>query len=107
MKLRINDRLAAITVLCVFSVSDYANLLTAVTAVEVMRERSADGVTIDEVLTRGGAPRGSVYYHFPNGRNQILTEALRYSGEEITATIDDAAERGALALVRHSGLATK
>ncbi|ORB12551.1 TetR/AcrR family transcriptional regulator [Mycobacterium noviomagense] len=72
-----------------------------VTAAEVMRERGAAGVTIDEVLTRSGAPRGSVYYHFPNGRNQILTEALRYSGEAITATIDAAADRGAMALVRH------
>ena len=49
-----------------------------VSAAEVMRERGAAGVTIDEVLARSGAPRGSVYYHFPDGRNQILTEALRY-----------------------------
>ncbi|EUA43106.1 bacterial regulatory s, tetR family protein [Mycobacterium xenopi 3993] len=66
-----------------------------VTAAEVLRERGAAGVTIDEVLTRSGAPRGSVYYHFPNGRNQILTEALRYSGEAITAAIDTAADQGA------------
>ncbi|BBU24858.1 TetR/AcrR family transcriptional regulator [Mycobacterium xenopi] len=71
-----------------------------VTAAEVLRERGAAGVTIDEVLTRSGAPRGSVYYHFPNGRNQILTEALRYSGEAITAAIDTAADQGAAALVR-------
>lgn len=71
-----------------------------VSAAEVMRERGAAGVTIDEVLTRSGAPRGSVYYHFPEGRNQILTEALRYAGDAITATIDDAADRGAVALLR-------
>jgi AcrR family transcriptional regulator len=52
-----------------------------VSAAEVMRERGAAGVTIDEVLARSGAPRGSVYYHFPEGRNQILTEALRYAGD--------------------------
>lgn len=71
-----------------------------VAAAEVMRERGAAGVTIDEVLTRSGAPRGSVYYHFPNGRNQILTEALRYAGDAITADINDAAERGAMVLLR-------
>ncbi|MGB6209399.1 MAG: TetR/AcrR family transcriptional regulator, partial [Mycobacterium sp.] len=32
-----------------------------ISAAEVMRERGAAGVTIDEVLTRSGAPRGSVY----------------------------------------------
>jgi TetR/AcrR family transcriptional regulator, lmrAB and yxaGH operons repressor len=65
-----------------------------------MRERGAAGVTIDEVLTRSGAPRGSVYYHFPEGRKQILTEAVRYAGDAITADIDEAAGRGAMALVR-------
>ena len=71
-----------------------------VSAAEVMRERGAAGVTIDKVLARSGAPRGSVYYHFPNGRTQILAEALRYSGESITAMIDDAAGWGGRALLR-------
>src|SRR6201998_1765095 len=71
-----------------------------VSAAEVMRERGAAGVTIDEVLARSGAPRGSGYYPLPDGRNQILTEALRYSGDSITAMIDDAAGWGAKALLR-------
>ncbi len=71
-----------------------------ISAAEVMRERGAAGVTIDEVLARSGAPRGSVYYHFPDGRNQILAEALRYSGESITAMIDDATGWGARVLLR-------
>src|SRR5215472_13512619 len=71
-----------------------------VSAAEVMRERGAAGVTIDEVLARSGAPRGSVYYHFPEGRNQILAEALRWAGDTIADSIDAAAERGALPLVR-------
>src|SRR5262249_42024187 len=71
-----------------------------ISAAEVMRERGAAGVTIDEVLTRSGAPRGSVYYHFPEGRKQILTEAVRYAGDAIASNIDEAAGRGAMALVR-------
>ncbi|QLL07919.1 TetR/AcrR family transcriptional regulator [Mycobacterium vicinigordonae] len=71
-----------------------------VSAAQVMRERGAAGVTIDSVLARSGAPRGSVYYHFPDGRNQILAEALRYSGDSITAVIDRAADRGARVLLR-------
>jgi len=69
-------------------------------AAEVMRERGAAGVTIDEVLVRSGAPRGSVYYHFPDGRNQLLTEALQFAGESITTVIDEAARHGSLSLVR-------
>lgn len=71
-----------------------------ISAAEVMRERGAAGVTIDEVLARSCAPRGSVYHHFPGGRSQILSEALRYSGDSITAMIDDAAGWGARALLR-------
>ena len=71
-----------------------------VSAAEVMRERGAAGVTIDAVLARSGAPRGSVYHHFPDGRNQILTEALRYAGDSITATIEDAVDQGARVLLR-------
>ena len=72
--------------------STRANML--ISAAEVIRERGAAGVTIDEVLARSGAPRGSVYYHFPEGRNQILTEALQYAGEEITEVIDERPPEG-------------
>ena len=69
-------------------------------AAQVLRERGAAGVTIDEVLARSGAPRGSVYHHFPDGRSQLLLEALQYAGDSITTLIDDAATRGGSALVR-------
>ena len=70
-----------------------------VTAAEVLRERGAAGVTIDEVLARSGAPRGSVYYHFPDGRAQLITEALQFAGDSITSLIDAAVDRGGAALV--------
>lgn len=70
------------------------------TAAQVLREKGAAGVTIDEVLTRSGAPRGSVYHHFPDGRSQLLTEALRFAGDSITDVIDDAAPQGCISLVR-------
>ena len=69
-------------------------------AAEVLREKGAAGVTIDEVLTRSGAPRGSVYHHFPDGRSQLLAEALRYAGDSITAVIDEAASQGCISLIR-------
>lgn len=71
-----------------------------ISAAEVLRERGAAGVTIDEVLARSGAPRGSVYYHFPEGRNQILTEALQYASDLVSDVIDAAAAKGGMYLVR-------
>ncbi|MET0450487.1 MAG: TetR/AcrR family transcriptional regulator [Mycobacterium sp.] len=70
------------------------------TAALVLREKGAAGVTIDEVLARSGAPRGSVYHHFPGGRSQLLAEALQYAGDSITAVIDDACTKGCIPLVR-------
>jgi AcrR family transcriptional regulator len=74
--------------------------LMVATAAEVLREKGTSGVTIDEVLARSGAPRGSVYHHFPDGRAQLLAEALRSAGDAITAIIDDDAGRGCVALMR-------
>lgn len=69
-------------------------------AAEVLREKGAAGVTVDEVLARSGAPRGSVYHHFPDGRSQLLTEALQHAGDSITAVIDEAVDQGCVYLVR-------
>src|SRR4051812_14595395 len=70
-------------------------------ALQVLREKGAAGVTIDEVLARSGAPRGSVYHHFPGGRSQLLTEALQFAGDAITGLVDDAAAQGCTALLSH------
>lgn len=72
-----------------------------VAAADVLRERGSAGVTVDAVLHRSGTPRGSVYHHFPDGRAQMLREALQYAGDEITASIDQAAGESAAALLRH------
>ncbi|TDZ99209.1 TetR/AcrR family transcriptional regulator [Mycobacteroides salmoniphilum] len=59
-------------------------------AVELMAERSAAGVTVDEVIARSDAPRGSVYYYFPDGRAQLISEALELAGQITAATITEA-----------------
>jgi len=70
-----------------------------VATIEVMRERGAAGVTVDEVLARSGAPRGSVYHHFPAGRAQLIGEALDYAGESFTGMIERAARNGTDAVI--------
>lgn len=62
--------------------------------VELLRERGSAGVTIDAVLARTGAPRGSVYHHFPGGRRQLLSESLQLSADAIAALIERSAPGG-------------
>lgn len=68
-------------------------------AVELLRERGVDGVTLDDVLSRSGAPRGSIYHHFPSGRAQIIDEAAQLSGDAISRLISNAADNGPAAVV--------
>ncbi len=57
-------------------------------AVELLREGGTGAVTLDAVLTRSEAPRGSIYHHFPGGRNQLLLEAGEQGADFIGTLID-------------------
>ncbi len=56
-------------------------------AAALLQHRSAAGVSIDAVLAHSGAPRGSVYHHFPGGRDELIVDAVRLAGERIAAVI--------------------
>ncbi|MEV5536627.1 TetR/AcrR family transcriptional regulator [Saccharopolyspora shandongensis] len=58
----------------------------------LLREHGATATTIDRVLAHSGAPRGSVYHHFPGGRTQLVDEAVTLAGESITGLIETAAQ---------------
>lgn len=69
-------------------------------AIALLRERGARGVTIDAVLADSGAPRGSVYHHFPEGREQLVREAVAHASDFIGALISDFADDPSTALER-------
>src|SRR4051812_38014802 len=45
----------------------------------LVREKGARATSIDDVLQHSGAPRGSVYHHFPGGRDELLREATVFA----------------------------
>jgi AcrR family transcriptional regulator len=45
-------------------------------AVALLARRGLQATSFSEVLEHSGAPRGSVYHHFPNGKNQMIDSAL-------------------------------
>ncbi len=57
-------------------------------AAELLREQGAAATSIDSVLAHSGAPRGSVYHHFPGGRTQLIEEAVALSGDFIAGLIE-------------------
>lgn len=46
----------------------------------LLREYGASATSIDRVLAHSGAPRGSVYHHFPGGRTQLIDETVTLAG---------------------------
>ena len=50
-------------------------------AAELFRARGYEGVGVAELLEASGAPRGSLYFHFPGGKEQIGVEVIERVSE--------------------------
>lgn len=57
-------------------------------AIFLMRQSGLSGAGINQVLAHSGAPKGSMYYHFPGGKLQIAAEALSIYGERVAVAFD-------------------
>jgi AcrR family transcriptional regulator len=65
----------------------------------LIRERGARATSLDDVLAHSGAPRGSVYHHFPGGREQLLREATDFASEYVARRLKRVAGAGPLAAI--------
>jgi AcrR family transcriptional regulator len=59
---------------------------------QLIGERGYHATAMSDVLERSAAPRGSVYYHFPGGKAQLVAEVAEAHAREQVAEIDRAAE---------------
>jgi AcrR family transcriptional regulator len=59
----------------------------------LMRERGVDATSFSDVIAASGAPRGSIYHHFPGGKTQLIEEATRYAGDFIASGIAEAHQK--------------
>ena len=50
----------------------------------LLQLRGYHGTGLNEILAESGAPRGSLYFHFPGGKDQLVIEATRASVERVT-----------------------
>ena len=58
---------------------------------QLIRERGYNATAFSDVLELSGAPRGSVYFHFPGGKTQLAMEAAEAHAHEQVTIIDRAA----------------
>jgi len=62
-------------------------------AKQLIRERGYNATAFSDVLKLSGAPRGSVYFHFPGGKTELAIEAAGAHAHEQVELIDHAAEQ--------------
>jgi TetR/AcrR family transcriptional repressor of lmrAB and yxaGH operons len=69
----------------------------------LLRQRGYHGTSLNDILSASGAPRGSLYFHFPGGKDQLVVEVTRDSVEKVTQWLGEAlaAERDPAVAVHH------
>lgn len=46
-----------------------------------------NGTGVQEILANSAAPKGSLYFHFPGGKEQLAAEAMRASGDTVLGLV--------------------
>jgi TetR/AcrR family transcriptional regulator, lmrAB and yxaGH operons repressor len=72
---------------------------TLAAAARLFRQQGYHGTALHDVLAAGGSPRGSLYFHFPGGKEEIGETALTLAGEAVRLAIAQAAETSESPLV--------
>ncbi|MQS10902.1 TetR family transcriptional regulator [Streptomyces kaniharaensis] len=52
------------------------------------------GTGVNHIVAESGAPRGSLYFHFPEGKDQLVAAALTQAGQEIEDLLNALAAEG-------------
>ncbi len=59
------------------------------TASGLVHRRGFHGTSLNEILTESGAPRGSLYYHFPGGKEELVLQATRQGVAMVTQLLKE------------------
>ena len=54
------------------------------TTARLLQHRGYHGTSLSDILGESGAPRGSLYFHFPGGKDQLVLEATRAAVNDAT-----------------------
>jgi TetR/AcrR family transcriptional repressor of lmrAB and yxaGH operons len=65
---------------------------TLAAAARLFRQQGYHGTALQDILEAAGSPRGSLYFHFPKGKEEIGEAALTLAGEAVRAAIAHVAE---------------
>ncbi|WP_329343690.1 TetR/AcrR family transcriptional regulator [Streptomyces sp. NBC_00663] len=69
-------------------------------AADMISRRGLNATSIREMAKHARAPLGSTYHYFPEGKQQLATEAVRYTGEWVARRLRKELEAGPVAGLR-------
>jgi len=53
----------------------------------LLRRQGYSATGLNEIVSRSGAPKGSLYFHFPGGKEELAAVAMERTGEELRGAI--------------------
>ncbi|GAB1810412.1 TetR/AcrR family transcriptional regulator [Priestia megaterium] len=59
------------------------------TAAHLFQLQGYHATGLNQIIKESKAPRGSVYYHFPNGKEELAIEAVKYTGRFVEQQIKE------------------
>lgn len=60
-------------------------------AIRLFREQGYANTGLNQILTLSKAPKGSLYYYFPNGKEQLAQESIQLAGQVVEETLRELA----------------
>jgi AcrR family transcriptional regulator len=70
-------------------------------AMALLARRGLHATSFSEVLAFTGAPRGSLYHHFPDGKEQMVASAVDRAGAYLLGALERKAGSSALVVTEH------
>jgi TetR/AcrR family transcriptional repressor of lmrAB and yxaGH operons len=64
------------------------------TAVRLFRQQGYAATGLNQLVAESGAPKGSLYHYFPDGKASIAAAAVSAAGERVTHTLRELAAQG-------------
>jgi AcrR family transcriptional regulator len=70
-------------------------------AAALIGSQGLNATSFSDVLASSGAPRGSIYFHFPGGKRELAKDAVRLTSEQVLAHMRACSASSAKEVLHH------
>ena len=70
-----------------------ARVRAIATASSLFRKQGYHGTGLTQIIEESGSPKGSFYFHFPGGKEELAVEAVHHGSQDIEILLNQAANQ--------------